>query len=361
MIYINDIKYACSSCIRGHRSSHCYHENRELFEIKRKGRPVSQCVQIASEHSRKSLRERCIYRPRIVKTNTPLDFKKIVYKTTKKNQKASLALPSNKVFENGQKYQNNLNTLQTDSYITSDYLLNNSDQWIYPPDNSQSLNNINNLTYTMNMTGDDLCDVNSADYHQSSTPNSDSSAEILAYYSYMHPDNSTYSPTLEQSKGNFVSVIDQDDPYQTYDKPAYTNLNTISNYSYMASDANTVPQISQGTPYFHYNQSLAIQNNDGISENSEILTTPQMTISNDFQNYNYESPETYYTYYPCCGIGFQCTCGSSCHSTNHYMHSNNNFQKGFQSIPIDEGLFMNPYFDPGKRFQSLATGIDISI
>ncbi|CEP12291.1 hypothetical protein [Parasitella parasitica] len=36
-------KFACIRCIKGHRSSKCTHEKRELIEIKRKGRPVSQC------------------------------------------------------------------------------------------------------------------------------------------------------------------------------------------------------------------------------------------------------------------------------------------------------------------------------
>ena len=43
MVYINSVKYACQNCIRGHRSTNCHHTERPLFEIKKKGRPVSQC------------------------------------------------------------------------------------------------------------------------------------------------------------------------------------------------------------------------------------------------------------------------------------------------------------------------------
>ncbi|KAI8386804.1 hypothetical protein BD560DRAFT_430738 [Blakeslea trispora] len=43
-MYINGLKYACSTCIKGHRSSHCSHVDRPLFEIRKKGRPVTQCT-----------------------------------------------------------------------------------------------------------------------------------------------------------------------------------------------------------------------------------------------------------------------------------------------------------------------------
>ncbi|KAI9252831.1 copper fist DNA binding domain-containing protein, partial [Phascolomyces articulosus] len=36
-------KFSCMTCIKGHRSTKCTHNQRELFEIKPKGRPVSQC------------------------------------------------------------------------------------------------------------------------------------------------------------------------------------------------------------------------------------------------------------------------------------------------------------------------------
>ncbi|KAJ6605121.1 copper fist DNA binding domain-containing protein [Mycena sp. CBHHK59/15] len=43
MVFINDKKFACEHCIKGHRSSTCGHSNRPLFEVARKGRPISQC------------------------------------------------------------------------------------------------------------------------------------------------------------------------------------------------------------------------------------------------------------------------------------------------------------------------------
>lgn len=42
MVLINDVKYACQRCIRGHRVSRCSHLNKSLIMVKRKGRPTTQ-------------------------------------------------------------------------------------------------------------------------------------------------------------------------------------------------------------------------------------------------------------------------------------------------------------------------------
>ncbi|KIR33342.1 ligand-regulated transcription factor [Cryptococcus deuterogattii MMRL2647] len=43
MVLINDKKFACEKCIKGHRVSACTHTDRPLFEVKKKGRPSTQC------------------------------------------------------------------------------------------------------------------------------------------------------------------------------------------------------------------------------------------------------------------------------------------------------------------------------
>ncbi|VUG20068.1 DEBR0S6_07184g1_1 [Brettanomyces bruxellensis] len=43
MIIINNMKYACERCIRGHRASTCNHRDAKLIMIKPKGRPSTQC------------------------------------------------------------------------------------------------------------------------------------------------------------------------------------------------------------------------------------------------------------------------------------------------------------------------------
>ncbi|WVF67540.1 hypothetical protein IAT40_002296 [Kwoniella sp. CBS 6097] len=43
MVLINDKKYACEKCIKGHRVTGCTHTDRPLYEVKKKGRPTTQC------------------------------------------------------------------------------------------------------------------------------------------------------------------------------------------------------------------------------------------------------------------------------------------------------------------------------
>lgn len=46
-------------CIRGHRSTNCSHNDRPLFYIRKKGRPVSQCTQCRALRKNRSLHTRC--------------------------------------------------------------------------------------------------------------------------------------------------------------------------------------------------------------------------------------------------------------------------------------------------------------
>ncbi|CAI4061593.1 Cup2p SKDI_07G0970 [Saccharomyces kudriavzevii IFO 1802] len=43
MVVINGIKYACETCIRGHRAAQCTHTDGPLQMIRRKGRPSTTC------------------------------------------------------------------------------------------------------------------------------------------------------------------------------------------------------------------------------------------------------------------------------------------------------------------------------
>ncbi|KIY65628.1 copper-fist-domain-containing protein, partial [Cylindrobasidium torrendii FP15055 ss-10] len=58
-VFVNDKKYACETCIKGHRSSACNHTSRPLYEIKRKGRPVTQCEQCRDLRKNKQLHIKC--------------------------------------------------------------------------------------------------------------------------------------------------------------------------------------------------------------------------------------------------------------------------------------------------------------
>jgi Copper fist DNA binding domain len=48
-----------ASCIKGHRSSSCHHTDRPLFEIKKKGRPASQCDKCRDLRSSKGMHVKC--------------------------------------------------------------------------------------------------------------------------------------------------------------------------------------------------------------------------------------------------------------------------------------------------------------
>ncbi|KAI8967596.1 copper fist DNA binding domain-containing protein, partial [Mycotypha africana] len=52
-------KYACIKCIKGHRSSKCTHNDRELFEIKKKGRPITQCANCRLLRKTRQLHIKC--------------------------------------------------------------------------------------------------------------------------------------------------------------------------------------------------------------------------------------------------------------------------------------------------------------
>ncbi|CAE6389931.1 unnamed protein product [Rhizoctonia solani] len=60
MILIDSQKFACSACINGHRSSSCHHTDRPLFEIKKKGRPVTQCARCRELRKTRSYHSKCL-------------------------------------------------------------------------------------------------------------------------------------------------------------------------------------------------------------------------------------------------------------------------------------------------------------
>ncbi|KAI8362683.1 copper fist DNA binding domain-containing protein [Choanephora cucurbitarum] len=57
-------KYACIKCIKGHRSSKCMHTERELLEVKKKGRPVSQCESCRFLRKTRHVHAKCKCHPR---------------------------------------------------------------------------------------------------------------------------------------------------------------------------------------------------------------------------------------------------------------------------------------------------------
>lgn len=56
---IDGEKWACESCVRGHRVSNCQHADRPLQHINKKGRPVSQCSHCRNMRRSKSAHVKC--------------------------------------------------------------------------------------------------------------------------------------------------------------------------------------------------------------------------------------------------------------------------------------------------------------
>ncbi|OAX35269.1 copper-fist-domain-containing protein [Rhizopogon vinicolor AM-OR11-026] len=72
MVYVNEKKFACESCIKGHRSSSCHHSERPLFEVKKKGRPVSQCPRCRELRHSKRVHSKCTCNSREVVDKVPI-------------------------------------------------------------------------------------------------------------------------------------------------------------------------------------------------------------------------------------------------------------------------------------------------
>ncbi|KAG2185161.1 hypothetical protein INT44_001951, partial [Umbelopsis vinacea] len=53
-------KFSCEKCIKGHRTSGCKHANSQLIEIKKKGRPSTQCEQCKELRKTKHMHVKCI-------------------------------------------------------------------------------------------------------------------------------------------------------------------------------------------------------------------------------------------------------------------------------------------------------------
>ncbi|KAK7042007.1 copper-fist domain-containing protein [Favolaschia claudopus] len=60
MVFVNDKKFSCEACIKGHRSSSCTHSDRPLFEVARKGRPPSQCPTCRERRKTSKYHSKCL-------------------------------------------------------------------------------------------------------------------------------------------------------------------------------------------------------------------------------------------------------------------------------------------------------------
>lgn len=95
MVFVNDKKYACESCIKGHRSSACGHTERPLFEVKKKGRPLSQCPKCRDLRQAKRVHSKCTCNP----PSTTID--KVPIPAARPDRKPRRYMPSVPTLPNG--------------------------------------------------------------------------------------------------------------------------------------------------------------------------------------------------------------------------------------------------------------------
>ncbi|KAI1790070.1 hypothetical protein LXA43DRAFT_947696 [Ganoderma leucocontextum] len=74
MVFVGDQKYACETCIKGHRSSSCKHTDRPLFEIKKKGRPVTQCEHCRELRKTRQIHVKCVCESKEITEEGPAAF-----------------------------------------------------------------------------------------------------------------------------------------------------------------------------------------------------------------------------------------------------------------------------------------------
>ncbi|EMR08215.1 hypothetical protein PNEG_03384 [Pneumocystis murina B123] len=355
MVYINDIKYACSSCIRGHRSSLCDHENRQLFEIKRKGRPVSQCVQMPSERTKKTSRTRCVCNQGLEKSFVSLDVQKMSLKTPKKNKKKVLPMIKNeKEFCGIEKDEEVRDSVQIYSFPTDFNTLNNSLQWIHLSDKSQTSNNMDIKVQDTRLESNGLYDFDSVFCPQSLGSKSESTEMIYNCPQYL--GNCLYPLAIEKTDSNFVSIPDQMSFYQTCGKSAYSHFDSLPIYPYMASGVSIDSQVF-ASEFLGSDQYSKMQNNDD-TKILELHTDPQIMISNDFQNFNSGILDVSYPYL-LSEVRFDYLSDSTCKCSNCHINADNIPQDVSQTMPMDEKLLSGLYTSPEGKFLNIMSDLNI--
>ncbi|KAG9314714.1 transcription factor [Chiua virens] len=95
MVFVNERKFACEACIKGHRSSSCHHTGRPLFEVKKKGRPISQCPKCRELRQEKRVHSKCTCAPR------QPDVDKVPIPAARPDRKPRRFMPSVPTLPNG--------------------------------------------------------------------------------------------------------------------------------------------------------------------------------------------------------------------------------------------------------------------
>ncbi|KAI9252690.1 copper fist DNA binding domain-containing protein [Helicostylum pulchrum] len=80
---INGEKWACETCIKGHRATHCKHTDRQLVPIKKKGRPSTQCKRCRELRIVRQLHVKCNCEDQSQKLKKKKEVAVVIKKKTK--------------------------------------------------------------------------------------------------------------------------------------------------------------------------------------------------------------------------------------------------------------------------------------
>ncbi|KAH8834896.1 hypothetical protein DL96DRAFT_1454550, partial [Flagelloscypha sp. PMI_526] len=96
-------RFCSEACIKGHRSSHCKHTDRPLFEVKRKGRPVTQCETCRDLRKSKKINAKCICDESMKVMNSHKGKAATVVETRRLDTKYKRCIPVHPTLPNGLK------------------------------------------------------------------------------------------------------------------------------------------------------------------------------------------------------------------------------------------------------------------
>ncbi|GAA5940743.1 hypothetical protein JCM1841_000346 [Sporobolomyces salmonicolor] len=72
---IDGVKFSCGPCVKGHRQANCNHGDRELFEVKKRGRPITACAECREIRKTTNAHKTCthcskadVHEPQLIKT-----------------------------------------------------------------------------------------------------------------------------------------------------------------------------------------------------------------------------------------------------------------------------------------------------
>lgn len=235
MILKDNKKYACETCIRGHRASTCQHTDRTLVEVRKKGRPITSCAHCQTLRVSLNIHPStvCICnRPPMNMNKSMINLKKMANSVTKSlnnktRNKSTVANFNNCCCQKGGKCNCHLRTKKTKS-----------------PDSDNMSDTLNDMT--LNGSGTDLISPLIDTFDNDNTANLDDSS-TTNLFSIENPNPSLHikSTQIEDSylkriysDNNLSDSIFNNFIQNKYNEISMDGVNDLSNL--MEEDLNNI-------------------------------------------------------------------------------------------------------------------------